>query len=150
MKKTLRNKETKEILTTIKEAYGIDDFSKKDKFEINDNIIIINNDACFFYYEKKLIPVLKILLKKNPIKKVTVDMGAVPFIVKGADLMRPGITKLDDDITKNEIVTIVDETHGKCLAVGVTIFSGSEILEMKSGKVIKIIHYVGDELWNYH
>ena len=74
-------------------------------------------------------------------------MPAIPFIIKGADIMRPGIKELDE-FEKNEIIVIVDETHQKPLAIGISMFSRSEIKEMDKGKVIKNIHYVGDVTWN--
>ena len=101
----------------------------------------------FFYYEKEIIPTLKFLLQHDALKKITVDMGAVKFIVKGADIMRPGITKIDENIQKNEIIVVVDETHNKPLAVGRVLFNSEELNSMNSGNVIKNIHYVGDETW---
>ena len=150
MKKTLRNKETKDILEVIGSRYPmLGPFSKKDKFEIDNDILIINDAASFFYYDSKLVPSLRILIGKEALKKVVVDMGAVPFVIKGADIMRPGITMIDKEIEKSEAVIIVDETHGKELGLGIALFSGEEIYSMTSGKVLKNIHYVGDRIWTY-
>jgi PUA domain protein len=148
MKKAMRNKGVKQLIKELNERFDLD-FSKKDKFEIDDNIILVNNQSLFFYYDNKLLPTLKLLLENNVLKTITVDMGAVKFVTKGADIMRPGITKVDDNIEKNEFVAIVDETHLKPLAIGLTLFSGKEILNLSSGNVIKNIHYVGDSIWNY-
>ena len=54
-------------------------------------------------------------LKKFPF--VQVDMGAVKFMCKGANLMRPGIKKFSE-FSKNDIVCIVEESQNKFLAVG--------------------------------
>ena len=148
MKKTLKNKEAKEILIKIKELFNLE-FSKKDKFEIQDKIFLINNEPLFFYYENKLVPTLKLILKNNFLKKITIDMGAVPYAAKGADMMRPGITKIDDEIEKDQVVSIVDMTHNKPIAIGLSMFSGEEIKEMNKGKVIKNIHHIGDDIWNF-
>ena len=75
-------------------------------------------------------------------------MGAVRFVINGADIMRPGITSFDEGIQKNDFVVVVDETHNKPLAVCVSLFSSEELLGVDSGKVLKNIHYVGDKLWN--
>ena len=55
------------------------------------------------------------ILEKFPC--VTVDMGAVKFVCKGANVMRPGIKKFSD-FENGEIVCIVEESQNKFLAVG--------------------------------
>jgi PUA domain protein len=149
MKKVLRNKEARPILENIGLLYGDLGVSKRPKIEIDDNIILIDNEAKFFYYKDKIVPVLKLILEKNFLKKITVDMGAVKFVANGADIMRPGITSIEEGIQKESIVSIVDETHKKPLAVGLALFDGEEMRKMDSGKVIKTLHYVGDNIWNY-
>ena len=74
-------------------------------------------------------------------------MGAVKFVVNGADVMRPGIVEIEEGIAKDEFVAVIDKNNKKPLAVGIALFSSEEMKGMNSGKVIKNIHYVGDELW---
>ena len=148
MKKALRNKEIKELVRLIEEKFSIK-FSRKEKFELDDNILLINGHPFFFYYEKRLIPTLKLILENNILKTITVDMGAVKFVVKGADIMRPGITKIDETIENNELVTIIDEKHNKPIGIGLALFSGQEMIKIPEGKVVKNLHYVGDKIWNY-
>ena len=81
-------------------------------------------------------------------KVVVVDMGAVRFMSKGADVMSPGIVDADDEIVEGDIVLIVDETHNKPLAIGISQITGPEMVENTEGKAIKTIHYVGDDIWN--
>ena len=83
-----------------------------------------------------------------PEKNVTVDAGAIPFMVKGADVMRPGIVKISPDVKKDHPVLIVEEKYGKPLAVGIALYDADEMETCEKGKVIKTIHYVGDDLWN--
>lgn len=149
MKKTLKNKEVKEFIKKIQDLFNLE-LSKKDKYELQDNLILINGVPKFFYYEDKIVPTLKLILENNFLKKITIDMGAVPYAAKGADMMRPGITEIEDNIENNEVVAIVDETHSKPIALGITLFSGPEIKEMSKGKVIKNIHYIGDEIWKFN
>jgi PUA domain protein len=129
-----------------------DFFSKKDKVVLTtyEDFKVIEKDKArlFFYIENKLIPTLKLLLEKPLLKKITVDMGAVKFVTNGADIMRPGITKIDDGIKKGEFVAVVDETHGKPLAVCEALHSSEELNSIDSGKVLKNIHYIGDKLWS--
>jgi PUA domain protein len=148
MKKVLNNKESKDIIDFLKEKYNVD-ITKKDKLERDENIFLINNEAKFFFHETTLVPLLKSIMVDNPLKKITVDMGAIPFVVKGADIMRPGIKKIDEKVAKGDIVAIVDINHGKPLAVGISLFSSEEMQALTSGKVVKNIHYVGDKVWGY-
>lgn len=122
--------------------------TKKDHFElINDKIVLINHIPTFFIHEGKYIPTLKYLLEHPILKKITVDMGAVKFVVGGADIMRPGIVEIESEIKKDEAVVIIDINNKKPLAVGIALFSSAEMQDMKTGKVIKNIHYVGDDVW---
>jgi PUA-domain protein len=148
MKRAMNNKEVKEFIDRLKNSFNLT-YSKKDHFDKDDNLILINNEPMFFYHENKLIPTLKHLLKNNILKKITVDMGAVRFVVAGADVMKPGIVNLEEGIQKEEFVSIVDAAHGKPLAIGEVLFSGEEIKSMASGKVIKNIHWIGDKIWSY-
>ena len=149
-KRQLSKREIKEINDEVKQF----DFEiqKKDKVELSENdvkILLINNEPMFFYYEDKIFPTLKAIPKKNTLKTVTVDMGAVKFVVNGADVMRPGVTQCNPGIKKYETVVVIDETHNKPIAVGIALYSDKEIINMNSGKVIKNIHWVGDEIWSY-
>lgn len=131
------------------EAYKVE-ISKKEQAELVEEkykIILINRKPAFFYYQDKAVPTLKFLQENNLLKKITVDMGAVRFVVNGADIMRPGIVEIEDGIAKDEFVAVIDKNNKKPLAVGIALFDGVEMKAMKTGKVIKNIHYVGDELW---
>lgn len=124
------------------------EITKKDHLElIDDKILVINHIPTFFIHEGKYIPALKYLQEHPLLKKITVDMGAVKFVVGGADIMRPGIVEIESEIKKDEAVMIIDINNKKPLAVGIALFSSAEMQEMKIGKVIKNIHYVGDEIW---
>ena len=114
------------------------------------NLILVDGIPTFM--EKKvLFPTLRVFLDtdcRTLTHHVTVDMGAVPYVTNGADVMRPGITDINEVIEKGDFVVITEERHGKPLAIGETLYSGKEINQMHQGKVIENIHYVGDKLWN--
>ena len=96
-----------------------------------------------------VFPTLKGLLEHPfPERRVVVDAGAVPFVVNGADIMRPGIVSVSDDIRSGKPVQVVEERHGKPLAVGTALFDSDELRQKTTGKVVKTIHYIGDDLWN--
>ena len=73
-------------------------------------------------------------LEKFP--NVTVDMGAVRFMCKGANLMRPGI-KSFTDFGKRKLVCIVEESQHKFLAIGKAMVDSSELENMEKGEVLK-------------
>tara|TARA_Y100000034_G_C6850797_1_gene385983 strand:+ start:449 stop:898 length:450 start_codon:yes stop_codon:yes gene_type:complete len=146
--KQLRKKEIKELNEKIKDMYKLDDFfDKKGNVNLEDDSIIYENEVYFFYYEDKLIPSLKLLQKNNFLPSITVDMGAIKFVVSGADIMRPGITKISN-FEKNAIISIIDETHGKVLAVGIALLSSTDLEKEEKGKYIKNIHFIGDKIFN--
>ncbi len=124
---------------------------KKANVAFEDNFIFIDKELCFFRFRDHVLPSLRKVYSSDSIqktmKKVTCDMGAVKFVVKGADLMRPGIVSFDRDIAKGEPVLVVDESHFKPIAVGISLFSTSEYSENDAGKAVKILHYVGDAIW---
>ena len=137
----------------IKSQFNLSDFfGKKDRIVMIEqkHVLLVVKDKMpnFFYKQGKLIPTLKLLLQKQFLKQVVVDMGAVKFMSSGADVMRPGITELDHEIKKDELVVVVDETHKKPLCVAEALCSGEEISKMSQGKVLKSLHFVGDSIWN--
>lgn len=158
MKRTSQN--IKELNEQLKENNLSIQFSKKDHAELLENpdskqyqkIILINKQPSFFYYKNNnqeiLIPTLK-LLQTHPslLKTITIDMNAIKFIINGADIMRPGITTIDDNIQPSQSICIIDQTHKKPLAIGISLHSTEQLRLLTTGKVIKNIHFVGDELW---
>jgi PUA domain protein len=116
---------------------------------VDDKVKLVNKEPYFFFHEKELVPTLKLLLKRNILRSITVDMGAVKFVVSGADIMRPGIVEINDGIKAGDAVVIIDVNNKKPLAVGIALFSSGEMKNYKTGRVIKNIHYVGDPIWNF-
>ncbi|MCQ8893572.1 MAG: RNA-binding protein [Methanolinea sp.] len=95
-----------------------------------------------------VFPTLRGLLERPfPERKVVVDSGAVPFVVKGADVMRPGVTAISPDVRAGRPVQVVEERHGKPLAVGIALFDAAGMKEQEKGKVVRTFHFVGDEVW---
>lgn len=113
------------------------------------DVILIDGKPLIMMIDDTPFPTLKGALEhKITSKYVVVDMGAVKFVAKGADIMSPGITDADSAIQEGNFVIVVDETHKKPLAIGKALISGEEMVESESGKAIKTIHYIGDKLWN--
>lgn len=147
----LKKKKVKEIKSELGN-YG-SFISNKDKLEMLESekydFILVNGEPFIIIINNKPYPTLKAALNLDlDGKVVVVDMGAVRFMSKGADVMSPGIVDADEDIVPEDIVLIVDETHNKPLAIGISQITGPEMVENDEGKAIKTIHYVGDEIWN--
>jgi len=154
MRKQLSKKEIKELISEIEEKFGITELlSKKDNVVREDSFLNVNEKIIFFYNNEQLIPTLKLIislgdkLSKTNIKKIIVDMGAIKFVINGADIMRPGITEIEEGINKDNFVVILDEQHKKPLAIGISLMNSEELKAANSGKVIKNIHFVGDDTW---
>ena len=146
-RKQLSSKEVRDLNKKIEIVFGLKDFfSKKDKVELWEDKFIAGNNTPLFVYVPELIPTLQSLLKRNFLKAITIDMPAVKYIVNGADVMRPGIVSFDE-FMKNEIISIIDEKNKKPLAVGKALYSSEEMKAMEKGKVVKNLHWIGDEVW---
>ncbi len=153
MKKRDQRRELERIENILSSSItGLDEKSKLEEGVLDDGsrVILVEGEIIFFETDGVLFPTLRALLSEVvKIPKVTVDMGAVKFVVNGADIMRPGITHIEDGIKTGSIVAIIDERHGKPLAVGISKMSSEELRSAISGKVIQSIHHVGDKLWKF-
>ena len=151
MKKQLNKSEIKEINRQLQEQYGLEEFfSKKDTLEIVDKKFIVKEGKlCFFQEGELLIPSLKLILESNFLPIITVDMGAIKFVTNGADVMRPGITRIADGVRKDAPTVIIDETHSKPLAIGIALFDAEDMRKQDGGKSVRSLHHVGDELWSF-
>jgi PUA domain protein len=76
-------------------------------------------------------------------------MGAVPYVCNGADIMAPGIVRVEGEFSKGDIVLVVDEKHGKPLALGEILYDAAEARNIKQGVIVKNVHYVSDKIWNF-
>ena len=79
-----------------------------------------------------------------------VDEGAIKFLLNGADVMRPGIRKLDDWGSAGRIVVVREEKKGRAIAVGLSIVTSADAQAMSKGGCIRNLHHVGDRYWNLH
>ncbi|MGM5482164.1 MAG: PUA domain-containing protein [Nanobdellota archaeon] len=151
-KKILRKSEIREINAQLTEKYGWKNFfDRKDTIEKIDNWLIVkNDDALFFYQNTEIIPTLRQCLKNCPLKEVIVDMGAIRFISGGADIMKPGISQINQEIKKEDYVVVKDIQNEKPIAIAKALYSAEDIKKMENGKVLMNLHYAGDEIWNFN
>jgi len=141
--------ETAVLLKAVSEKWGIE-FPKIKNVKVHhildDAQIITGAGIKILKVNEDYLPFLSEIetLKKFP--NVMVDMGAVKFMCKGANVMRPGIKKYTE-FEKDRLVCIVEESQHKFLAVGKSLVSSSELENMERGEVIKNIHYISDRFW---
>ena len=151
----MRSSDAKKILKKLKEIFGpsdIDPGFEKKRFELvktdrNDIILVDGEPLIFTIDDEPFLTVKGALVVKPEKRTVVVDAGATSFMAKGADVMRPGIVRAAPDIETNDLVIVVEETHGKALAIGRALIPGSEMVG-DHGKAVKSIHRVGDSIWN--
>jgi PUA-domain protein len=152
LKKREQKAELEKLETDFGSTIGLDTKAQLESGILDDGsrILLLDGDILFFESEGRFVPTLRALLGGIiHIPQISVDMGAVKFVVNGADIMRPGITHIDDEVRENGIVAIVDERHGKPLAVGISMLSASALRAATSGKVVKSVHHINDELWDF-
>ena len=99
--------------------------------------------------DEKLYPVIheRNLEALDRLPAMIVDMGAVPHIVNGADVMRPGIKDFRGEFNEGDFVVVRDERNLRPLAVAIALVGLEECRAMKRGKVAKNIHHVNDRIW---
>ena len=153
---SLKSKYAKKLLLTISKNLQINIekfFESKIRIELLETeiaeIFIFNGRPLITRFEGCLFPTLYFKEVFGIIPKLVVDMGAVPFICKGADLMAPGVLSIKGQFNQNELLLIIDERHGKPLAMGLSIFDSEEMKKVNRGKIAKNLHFVGDKLWDY-
>nr|AIF01453.1 universal PUA-domain-containing protein [uncultured marine group II/III euryarchaeote KM3_148_H03]AIF07378.1 universal PUA-domain-containing protein [uncultured marine group II/III euryarchaeote KM3_202_G05] len=80
---------------------------------------------------------------------VQVDMGAVPFLRNGANVMAAGINDVAEAVTKGDLVWVREENHQRPLAVGEASMDGAEMVASARGMAVKTLHHIGDTVWDF-
>ena len=151
-RKRLRTKDLKAYSEEISDKLGIDPFADGDAVDLAEssefNVLFVNGEISAIIYEGMTFLTVRGILKHKPQKKfVTVDMGAVPYVTNGADIMAPGIVDADPEICAGEMVWIRDVKNLVPLAIGVSLISGEDMKKGGKGKAVRTVHNVGDKLW---
>ncbi len=94
----------------------------------------------------ELIPSLFALRFVRLGKAVYVDEGAVKHIARGADVMVPGIVKIEGDFSVGDLVEVLDPA-GRPLAIARALMSKEEIEKSQKGRALKNLHYIGDRIF---
>jgi len=112
------------------------------------NLFLVDKKPLLMKRSGWVFPTVKGAIERPfPERTIVVDTGAVPYVAKGADVMRPGIVSVTDDLKGGSPAVVVEERHRKALAVVVALLDGSAIRAEATGKMAKTVHHVGDALW---
>jgi PUA domain protein len=88
---------------------------------------------------------------------ITIDRGAIRFVLSGATLMAPGLTSAggrlpsgegeDRELEKGGPVVVMAEGKESACLVGMLSMGTKEVKEKGKGPVVEEGHYLGDGLW---
>jgi len=151
----MKKKDAKQLLTKFSQKLKIDlkqllkPSSNLEQAEIlGVKVFFLNGEVLFAEENKLLFPTLAFHKIFPYLPKIVVDMGAVPYVCQGADVMAPGVIRTQGDFNNQDFILVVDERHKQVLAVAIALLASNFVGSLKHGKVAKNIHYVGDKLWN--
>lgn len=151
---SLREKEAKSIILEFsKKAKQNPDqlFESQKRIEAIEaadaKIYLIDGKPLLADSDGKLFPTLFFNDFLSFLPKIVVDMGAISYVCNGADVMAPGVVRVEGQFDVDDFVLIVDERHGKPLAIGSAVLDSQTSKQVKHGKIAKNLHYIGDRLW---
>ncbi len=150
----IREKEAKAILTEFEARFKLDEdlFGARPRLEKvqleKAELILLDGKPLIFKKEGRYLPTLRFDRVIQRLPKVVVDMGAISHVCNGADVMVKGIRRTEEEFKSGDLVVVLDEKHGKSLAIGEALVDSSLIPSMEKGKAVSNVHYVSDEVWN--
>ncbi len=152
---SLKTKEAKQILTEGSTNLKLDLetlFGGKTKVEVVESdiglIYLIGGKPLLFKAGDKVLPTLHFAEFIAKVPKIVVDMGAVPYVCKGATVMAPGIVRIEGNFDKGDLVVVVDMKFGKSLGLGETLMDLETAKATKKGPIVKTLHWVSDKIWD--
>jgi PUA-domain protein len=153
---SLKSKDAKLILNEVSERLKVNAdalFGSKANVEVIEvdfgQIYLVGGKPLLFKAGDRVLPTLLFQEFAARAPKVVVDMGAVPYVCKGADVMAPGIVRVEGEFGKGDLVLVVDEKHGKSLALGESLYDSETARSTRQGAVVKNFHFVSDKIWNF-
>jgi PUA-domain protein len=151
----LKTKEAKQIVDQASQKLKLDFealFGSKVNVEVAESdiaeVYLIEGKPLLFKAADKVIPTLLFSEFAAVAPKIVVDMGAVPYVCKGATVMAPGIVRVEGEFTEGNLVLVCDVKFGKSLAVAEALMDSSSARAAKKGPVVRTVHWVGDKVWD--
>ncbi len=155
----------RQFLRDKEAADWLDEFSRKLKMDVKElcgvrkprvelaegpgvNVYFLEGVPLVANTRDGLVPTLLFEKALLLLPRLIVNMGAVPHLCNGADVLAPGVVKIEGAFVAGDFVLVVDERHGKPLAVASALVDSEAARGLQRGKVARNLHYVGDALWN--
>jgi PUA domain protein len=148
----LKSKEARQIVEEASKTLklNLDDKAIVEVVESDvGEIYLLGGKPLLFKSGNRVLPTLLFAEFTAKAPKIVVDMGAIPYVCKGATVMAPGIVRIEGEFKSGELVLIVDMKHGKALALGESLLDSETAKQAKKGPVVKTLHYVSDKIWDY-
>jgi PUA-domain protein len=149
----LKTKEAKQILDEASKTLKLDmeTLFGKATVEVVESdvaeVYLINGRPVLYKVGDKILPTLHFSEFGVKASKIVVDMGAVPYVCKGATVMAPGIVRIEGGFGKGDLILVVDMKFGKALALGESLMDAQTARQTKKGPIIKTLHWVSDKIW---
>lgn len=126
------------------EGIGIN-FEPERALELESALVLV--DDGFMIWDKKNNVFYPFLMDKmtEQLPQLEVDNGAAEHIKLGANVMRPGITKIDSRLKRGWPVLITNNKAS--LAVAIPVMDYAEAILLKKGVIAKNVHRQGDQIW---
>jgi PUA domain protein len=149
----IREKDAKEVADALSRTFGSSFAWEGRRVERGDaqgyTVFLVDHVPMAFLDGDAVLPTVRGLLAFGAKDRfVTVDKGAVGFVIKGADVMAPGIVDADASIAPGDVVWVREESHLQPIAVGRALMSGPEMVTSSKGKAVKTLHHLRDKLWD--
>ena len=152
----LKSKETEAILNEASEKLKID---LKQLFNAKVNVELVQTEFAEIYLirgkpslakaQENIFPTLTFDEYSALLPKVVINMGAVPHVCNGANIMSPGIVRFEGEFKADDFVLVVDEKYGKPIAIGKIVYDSETVKKVAHGVVVKNMHHVGDRTWDF-
>ncbi len=148
----LKDRDAKPLVELLRKLGGQKGLSHKSRIETENakdgEIVFADGEPLAIRRNGELIPVLVNHRTLDLFPTIVVDMGAVPHVVGGADIMAPGVRRVVGDFQQGQLLVVIDEKHGKRLAIVKALLDSTSLRSAKKGKVAENVHYVGDSVWD--
>ena len=146
--------DSRDYIERIQQAYGrpldLQKSSQVELIEPEDGVrfLVVDGKYTFVEMGETIVPFVGSREVIDGMPAVRIDDGAVKYILKGADVMRPGISSYDDWGDKDRLVIVRDQAKGRGLAVGRSMVASSEMQSLSKGACVKNVHHAGDKAWD--
>ena len=117
------------------------------------SFITVDGTPLFYRFrDGPFFPTLRLLHQyPSMMPAVRVDKGAIRFVLKGADIMCPGLTSANADVSvelgEGAPVAVYAEGKEHALATGLTKMSTADIRRINKDVGVATVHYLGDQLY---